>query len=255
MRIDNLLQDFTQVISDLLHMKDEFQKRWMCYAMWNIWRARKKLVIEGQSLQPQWGIHETSRMMDVVPDGESLIMRRDDLVYWVPNQALIFLVDASWDLNRKSGLVGILYDLSGNIQYVCCKYTQLGDPFQVEVTALKEAMLQINATVNANTNREVFFFSDCQNQVFGVNQSELYSIPSWRARQDVQFIIDLLRMANGRWRLVHARSQAVEPAHKLPNQVRRMEMQFIGRPDESFVTTTRIELELDCRFFRRDGAT
>lgn len=88
--------------------------------------------------------------MDVARDSESLIMRRDELVYWVLNQALICLVDASWDFNSKSRLLGMNYDLRGIIQYGCFQYTELEETFQAEVQAGGYAMLQINAAVNAN---------------------------------------------------------------------------------------------------------
>jgi hypothetical protein len=86
-------------------------------------------------------------MMDVARDSESLIMRRDELVYWVLNQALICLVDASWDFNSKSRLLGMNYDLRGIIQYGCFQYTELEETFQAEVQAGTHKRFRITSRI------------------------------------------------------------------------------------------------------------
>ncbi|KAJ4782137.1 Ribonuclease H-like superfamily protein [Rhynchospora pubera] len=253
-RVHGLPLNIHETVLLILSNLDEEGTKIFAYTIWEILKARNKVVIEHCIFQPQEVIKRIGAALrkETVLDRSGMVRRGEcaEERYDVCQGGWQVLMDASWVNTGKSGGAYIVYE-NGRLHSIGLHTFEAYDAFMAEALTLRESLRYIDGGIGIEQNMRVQFFSDCINLVDAVNQGESWDIPSWRTTRTVAEIISCLNSFQYKATLHHAKRDAIQRAHLLACIARRKEINYKGQPDMNLQQNGCLDMDIDVGFFQQ----
>ncbi|KAJ4791605.1 hypothetical protein LUZ62_042851 [Rhynchospora pubera] len=230
---------------------DEEGNRLFANTLWEIWKERNKAVIEHCPFKPMAVIQRvTAAVACPTMEVPKVSQRMETEKYEYNHDGWQVIVDASWDQSMKAGGAYVVYE-RGTVHSVGLHFYTAQDSFQAEAVALEQALIYVYNKLELSENAAVNFFSDCSNLVLAVSQGDSNDVPSWRAMNLVNELINHMEMRQNGASIRFVRREAVHQAHNLANIARRQQLQYQGSPHIALQQQGKITRQIDENFFQR----
>ncbi|KAJ4791511.1 RNA-directed DNA polymerase (reverse transcriptase)-related family protein [Rhynchospora pubera] len=253
-RTDCLPLNIDEAINSISLGMHEEGIREVCYTLWEIWLARNELFFQQRNFDPgrvcrrvqRWVNESISVDRDVLP----IQIEDSDNPYEYNSHSWQLIIDGSWDTSQNSGSAFLAYH-EGVLVTIDFEKGNTADSFQAESVALQRAFDWAQVMSQEHGNERVHIFSDCISLVTALQEGNIDTIPSWRARPILAAIIRQLEQLGDRITLTHVRREAVLPAHRLANLARRNRIGYNGVPTAAVMQEHNIGMNIERRFFQQ----
>ncbi|KAJ4793735.1 hypothetical protein LUZ62_044981 [Rhynchospora pubera] len=223
--------------------------------MWELWKSRNEVVLQHKNFDPIEVKRKVDRWMATARESDDRVnvqSAREGMreMYCFDPSHFQIISDGSWDTTNRAGIAFVIYQ-GGYIWRIGYSFYELHDPFHAEVLAVKEALLHFQAQMTEERQERLQVFIDCERLVTMVNVEDTDDLPSWRAKEDVVQLINLIKRSPQTITLDLVRREAVQQAHCLANWARRTGARYQGHFAGSDNHGGNIQTTLDQAFFQR----
>ncbi|KAJ4791935.1 Ribonuclease H-like superfamily protein [Rhynchospora pubera] len=220
LRIDQLPNDFSVIVKNILNDFQEDHRK-MCFSiMWQIWKGRCDFYFKAHQFDVQSVIEKAQ--LTVYPKLQNVLIKQRkqhfDDKYELEKDMALLITDGSWDQKGNMGIAAVVYDPLGCLYNQVSKRGVAADALTAESNALLLAIQQAKSLLRVFT--KICIFSDSQILVHCVNTRSVQDVPSWQAIQVVQQCIDELSDVQT-ITVKHAKREALLMAHTLANDARK----------------------------------
>ncbi|KAJ4755451.1 Ribonuclease H-like superfamily protein [Rhynchospora pubera] len=232
---------------------DDEGKRYVCYTLWEIWLARNQEIFHQKRADPIDVWRKVNQHMNIqVMANEWGPQMGNSAVQNVGQKMLIenwiILMDASCDGNGQAGMAFLVYN-KGYLVSVGVNHKTGVDPFWAEALVLEEVMKCIQETMDGDVRSGMTLLTNCLNLVDAIKEQDVENIPSWRARDTVAKILEILNLFASVIQIKHVNREIIRPAHVLANNARRKRLNYRSQPNAHMNFLIPEAIVLDSKFF------